>query len=235
MTFAPTVKIIPYADEAPLFAHPPVGWALHVQAGNHDPYSYWANLKAPNRAFAHFWVRKDGAAVRYQDLHREAWAQAAGNHTYWSVETEGYPAETLTPAQIITCARIHIALHAKDAIANTPGSPGIGVHSMGGAAWGGHPLCPGSHRANQRMEIIAAAQTLRDGVPSHPYPGATRRGSLGSVVRQIQTRLTQIGYPLLVDGVFGQHTEDAVKRFQHAHGLVVDGIVGPLTWRRLWL
>lgn len=31
------------------------------------------------------------------------------------------------------------------------------------------------------------------------------------------------------DGIFGKITEDAVKRFQHKHGLVEDGLVGPRT------
>lgn len=33
-----------------------------------------------------------------------------------------------------------------------------------------------------------------------------------------------------IDGVFGPKTEDAVKQVQQGAGLVVDGVVGPLTW-----
>lgn len=36
-----------------------------------------------------------------------------------------------------------------------------------------------------------------------------------------------------VDGIFGPHTEGAVKAFQAGHGLTVDGIVGPHTWGML--
>ncbi|PGS46819.1 hypothetical protein COC46_20550 [Bacillus sp. AFS041924] len=37
-----------------------------------------------------------------------------------------------------------------------------------------------------------------------------------------------------MDGVFGILTEKAVKEFQHKNGLVVDGIVGPKTWAKLF-
>ena len=38
---------------------------------------------------------------------------------------------------------------------------------------------------------------------------------------------------LQVDGVFGQLTEQNVRRYQRNYGLEEDGIVGPLTWESL--
>jgi peptidoglycan hydrolase-like protein with peptidoglycan-binding domain len=34
--------------------------------------------------------------------------------------------------------------------------------------------------------------------------------------------------------LFGDRTDQAVRRFQRGAGLTVDGLVGPATWRRLW-
>ncbi|MGB7925246.1 MAG: peptidoglycan-binding protein [Pyrinomonadaceae bacterium] len=53
----------------------------------------------------------------------------------------------------------------------------------------------------------------------------------GEGVRFIQTRLAALGLigQSDVDGVFGKRTQAAVKKFQAAHNLKADGIVGPQT------
>lgn len=55
-----------------------------------------------------------------------------------------------------------------------------------------------------------------------------KRGDKGLNVRAIQQILRV--YP---DGIFGELTEEAVRDFQHSHGMEVDGIVGPQTWQKL--
>lgn len=57
-----------------------------------------------------------------------------------------------------------------------------------------------------------------------------QRGSQGPDVARIQTRLRELAlYAGPLDGDFGGGTESAVKAFQKANGLSVDGIVGPET------
>lgn len=42
------------------------------------------------------------------------------------------------------------------------------------------------------------------------------------------------GYdPRGIDSILGANTENAVKEFQEANGLVIDGIVGDYTWIHL--
>jgi peptidoglycan hydrolase-like protein with peptidoglycan-binding domain len=57
-----------------------------------------------------------------------------------------------------------------------------------------------------------------------------RRGSQGDAVRAAQSQLVHHGASLQIDGAFGALTESAVRAFQQAHRLAVDGIVGEDTW-----
>ena len=61
-----------------------------------------------------------------------------------------------------------------------------------------------------------------------------RRGSLGWDVSVTQFLLATKSQPaLVINGSFGLSTERAVRRFQRAHRLAVDGIAGPRTVRAL--
>src|SRR5690606_18340582 len=56
-----------------------------------------------------------------------------------------------------------------------------------------------------------------------------KRGDRGEAVRNLQSALVRRGHAIVVDGVFGRATEQAVQRFQSEHGLDADGIAGPQT------
>ncbi len=59
-------------------------------------------------------------------------------------------------------------------------------------------------------------------------------GSSGSSVRNLQQKLQSAGFsPGGVDGDFGSRTDGAVRAFQQAKGIEVDGKVGPQTLRAL--
>jgi peptidoglycan hydrolase-like protein with peptidoglycan-binding domain len=60
-----------------------------------------------------------------------------------------------------------------------------------------------------------------------------QQGASGNAVRALQSQLNAHGYALAVDGVFGSGTNAAVRSFQSARGLTVDGIAGANTWRAL--
>lgn len=61
-----------------------------------------------------------------------------------------------------------------------------------------------------------------------------KKGSTGSDVRELQTKLNSLGFDCgKVDGIFGTNTLAAVKRFQQAKKIAVDGIVGKNTYAKL--
>ena len=62
------------------------------------------------------------------------------------------------------------------------------------------------------------------------FAASYKRGSTGSVVTQIQQKLSAWGYyDGAVDGVYGTRTENAVRYFQEKNGLTVDGKAGEQT------
>ena len=60
-----------------------------------------------------------------------------------------------------------------------------------------------------------------------------RRGSDGGGVYLLQKLLVGKGYKMDCDSNFGGQTESAVKAYQQANGLTIDGIVGQNTWKKL--
>ncbi|MFO0629779.1 MAG: peptidoglycan-binding protein [Polyangiales bacterium] len=58
-------------------------------------------------------------------------------------------------------------------------------------------------------------------------------GAEGELVELLQSALVAAGHDIDVDGIFGDGTERAVRRFQRDNDLDVDGIVGENTWAAL--
>ena len=100
------------------------------------------------------------------------------------------------------------------------------------------PATEGAVSAFQRSRGLAA-----DGIVGpHTWSALiliVRRGSRGEAVRGVQEEFqfrNLSGDPTKgpqIDGIFGPQTEAAVRGFQDALGIAVDGVVGPITWRAL--
>ena len=74
--------------------------------------------------------------------------------------------------------------------------------------------------------VICLAQTAQ--------AATYQRGSTGSTVKQIQSKLKSWGYYSgSVDGIYGNATEKAVRAFQKKNGRTVDGKAGPQTLKAM--
>lgn len=93
-------------------------------------------------------------------------------------------------------------------------------------------LCPASMSSNNWAKWQwFKEQLIEKQVPDWPI---MRMGHRGEYVKQLQARLNELGYNLVVDGSFGPATDRAVRDFQKKKGLVVDGYVGPATRKSLF-
>lgn len=101
---------------------------------------------------------------------------------------------------------------------------------------------PANGQAGYQLWAIGAGPTLWDQAGVHaprvtvPIPPTVRQGSQGEPAQQAQFLLSAEGYglaPAQVDGNFGPVTVAAVRRFEQAHHLAVDGVVGPAVWKAL--
>lgn len=95
------------------------------------------------------------------------------------------------------------------------------------------PVIPGTIATTPLVGSLSSELPLASsGEPSKSSP-TLKLGSYGQAVKFLQDSLTKLGYPLASDGRFGRLTDFAVRAFQKRKGLVVDGIVGPKTWKEI--
>ena len=84
------------------------------------------------------------------------------------------------------------------------------------------------------LAVLFAVNILIILLAQNALAASYKRGSTGSVVMQIQQKLSDWGYYRgSIDGVYGSRTEAAVRWFQEKNGLTVDGKAGAQTLRAM--
>lgn len=82
------------------------------------------------------------------------------------------------------------------------------------------------------MQLSSQTAAVSAPLVSRREEAVLNLGDKGQSVNHLQQQLHRLGYtgvegrPLKVDSDFGRNTDHAVRAFQHAHGLHVDGVVG---------
>lgn len=137
-----------------------LGLVLHVEQGTQEGTDSWFHNPA-SQVSAHFGVSRTGVVTQWVDTDDKAWAEAAGNPYWLSIEIEGYSGDEATLGQLDAIARLYAwgvtTFGWPMATTDDPQHGGLGWHGMGGAAWGSHVFCPGAPIVAQRAEILHRA------------------------------------------------------------------------------
>lgn len=183
------------------------GVVLHVMQGTLEGSDSWFHNPIA-QASAHFGVGKTGLIYQWVDTADRAWAQAAGNKTWLSIEHEGYAGDVLTKDQLAATAKViawaqkthKFPLQSTDSATGK----GIGWHGMGGLAWGGHTGCPGEAIKNQRPLIIDAAKLIITPPATTTY--TVRKGeTLTSIAQDHGVSLAEL---LTANPAYKSHPDD---------------------------
>lgn len=222
------------------------GLVLHIQQGTEQGSETW--FKNPvAQASAHFLNPKTGPLRQLVDTGDRAWAQAAGNPSWISVENEGFVPDRLTPSQLENCAQLLAWLHTQYAVplqsTDDPTGHGLGWHGMGGAAWGGHYDCPGEAIKAQRPAITGRAAAILGKPQAYAaYPGAAffTDGRTSPVIGAMHARLVAVGcdrYQTHTNlDTWGSGDRASYAAWQTKCGFKgadADGIPGKATWDEL--
>lgn len=162
----------------------------------------------------HAWQAMEGGTARYNPWNTTY--PMPGDSRYNSVGVRNYASKSDGISATAHTLRLHYYDHLRTVFKQSnPVDIGRAIDS---SVWGTHGV------------EAYVKQHWNGGGTQPQYPGTPiREGDRGPAVRKIQLRLH-----IDVDGIFGEHTKNAVKHFQLLHHLVSDGIVGPRTWYALF-
>ena len=179
----------------------------------------------------HFLVRKDGTIYRGRPENKLGAHTANHNTGSLGICFEGaYNTETMNETQIKAGQELIVYLLDKYKLlkANVYKHKDFNSTDCPGNNFPYETLRSGAK--NETVIVKTIEEELKEECKKQgftPYP-TVRRGARGNITKIIQ-RILGIN----ADGIFGSETEKTVKRFQTKNGLLVDGVVGQETWKKL--
>lgn len=236
----------------------PIAIVNHITGSSGKSADNW--FRSPNNevSSAHFLIWEDGRISQYVDIKEMAWANGLTkdripyaksslvrskpginpNKYTISIEHAGRDG-SLTPAQLEATVWLHKWI--RDQVKKIYGYeiPFNRTHIIGHFEVDPKrkPNCPGPKFPwSELMRRLNSENSAKFTSKSSHSSNILKKGDKGPEVKQLQKNLIKLGFALPkygADGGFGKETEAAVKQFQKKYGLEDDGIVGPLTRKKL--
>lgn len=174
----------------------------------------------------HFFIRKDGTVEPGRDLEKIPAAQAGHNTGTIAICLHGLAVEKFTKAQFRSVIELCKAIKAAyQGMVSFHGHCEVSAKSC--------PVFPYKKVLgldDHGSMDFAATESPNAAPPEAPGRPVLRLMDRGPAVLELQNLLSAGGADLEEDGIFGQVTLAAVKKFQKKKKLAVDGVVGPKTW-----
>lgn len=222
---------------------------IHHMAGNGSLAAVGTLFADPARqASSNYGISTDGRVACYVEEENRSWATSdpgidhraitievanCGGAPYWPVSDQALEATIALCYDI--CRRYGFKL-------NYTGDKKGNLHMH---KWYAATACPGPYLGG-KFAFIAEEVNKRLGEKTEPAEPVAKneevctvnvsvlsKGSKGESVKALQILLIGKGFPCGsygADGDFGPATDEAVRKFQKAKGIGVDGIVGSDTW-----
>ena len=173
-----------------------------------------------------------------------------GHPAGWALHSAGLPEAAVVHLEVHAASRtLRAATHGRGAWelpldpvpAPTPElylrlNPGDNGRRLAGADGGNDPDTPGAVLTRTTSPDIRVRRGVAAAAPP-AYPGRLMRLTRPVLMRGADVQAWQQGaadrgssFSSGIDGIFGRETDTACRALQARLGLVVDGIVGPITW-----
>lgn len=195
---------------------------------------------------ANYYIGNNGVICSGVGESRRAWTSSSRENDYKAITIEvsnnvNCEPWTVSPEALDSCIRLCVDICYRNGI-DYINFTGDETGNLTQHCYFANTACPGTYLKSKFGEI-ADEINRRLGVVVKDVPQAPahtlRRGSIGTLVKQLQTCLNYLCYTdedgnaLVVDGIFGKKTAYVVKKFQTVKNIDVDGIYGKDTHREL--
>ena len=206
---------------------------LHCSASDnaaHDDVSVirqWHLARGWSEIGYHYFVNKTGDVQAGRALERTPAAQKGHNTGSIAISLHGLRADRFTPKQfeslVALCKAIDDAYDAQIRFrghceVSTKSCPVFNYRQVLGLDASGY---------RKKQTVAAPPPAHNPTLGERLWKQALELLDFGRGVRKLQNALILNGAPIFADGLFGQATDDALRKFQRSSGLRQDGVAGP--------